>query len=203
MNSSNSSSSGDTLSYNDDSCDTDDDGGSTSEDKIKTILEKQLRIDRSVDKFLKKRMEATRSLMPNDFKSFDLPLARIKKIMKLDEQVQMISADVPVLLTKALEMFVGELAARSWISTEQGRRRTLQRPDVSAGVSQTDMFDFLIDIVPRDNRHPGPAYPNGMTSVDGINYQEIVQCPPATTTSSALPPEESAQPKIIKYLVDD
>ncbi|VDN58027.1 unnamed protein product [Dracunculus medinensis] len=84
----------------------------------------------------------------------ELPLARIKKIMKLDEDVrhQMISAEAPVLLAKAAELFIEELALRSWLHTEENKRKTLQKCDISQAVSRYDQFDFLIDIVPRDEK---------------------------------------------------
>lgn len=48
-----------------------------------------------------------------DFKNHnDLPLARIKRIMKSDEDVRMISAEAPVLFAKACEMFILELTLR-------------------------------------------------------------------------------------------
>ncbi|KAL5969864.1 Nuclear transcription factor Y subunit gamma [Taenia solium] len=90
----------------------------------------------------------------NSFKTQDLPLARIKKIMKLDDDVKtmMISAEAPILFAKAAELFIRELTLRAWLHTDRNRRRTLQRNDISMAVSygDTDQFDFLIDIVPRD-----------------------------------------------------
>ncbi|CAM6083230.1 unnamed protein product [Calypogeia fissa] len=86
----------------------------------------------------------------NDFKTHQLPLARIKKIMKADEDVRMISAEAPVLFAKACEMFILELTLRSWIHTEENKRRTLQKNDIAAAITRTDIFDFLVDIVPRD-----------------------------------------------------
>lgn len=47
-----------------------------------------------------------------------LPLARIKKIMKLDEDVKMISAEAPLLFAKATEIFIHELTLRAWLHTE-------------------------------------------------------------------------------------
>lgn len=61
-----------------------------------------------------------------DLKQQVLPLARIKKIMKLDEDVKMISAEAPLLFAKAAEIFIHELTLRSWIHTEDNKRRTLQ-----------------------------------------------------------------------------
>ncbi|XP_047341447.1 nuclear transcription factor Y subunit C-1-like [Impatiens glandulifera] len=86
----------------------------------------------------------------NDFKNHQLPLARIKKIMKADEDVRMISAEAPILFSKACELFILELTIRSWIHAEENKRRTLQKNDIAAAITRTDIFDFLVDIVPRD-----------------------------------------------------
>ncbi|XVF49620.1 hypothetical protein PTKIN_Ptkin04bG0028000 [Pterospermum kingtungense] len=86
----------------------------------------------------------------NDFKNHHLPLARIKKIMKADEDVRMISAEAPILFAKACELFILELTIRSWLHAEENKRRTLQKNDIAAAITRTDIFDFLVDIVPRD-----------------------------------------------------
>ncbi|KAK8798765.1 hypothetical protein WA158_007849 [Blastocystis sp. Blastoise] len=82
-----------------------------------------------------------------------LPMARIKKIMKTDESVRscMIGSEAPILLAKACEIFMRELTIRAWVHTEEGKRRTLQKMDISSAVSKSDTFDFLIDIVPRED----------------------------------------------------
>lgn len=85
-----------------------------------------------------------------EFKQHQLPLARIKKIMKSDEDVKMISAEAPVLFSKACELFILELTLRSWLHTEENKRRTLQRNDIAGAISRGDVLDFLLDIVPRD-----------------------------------------------------
>ncbi|XP_010913009.1 nuclear transcription factor Y subunit C-1 [Elaeis guineensis] len=85
-----------------------------------------------------------------DFKNHQLPLARIKKIMKADEDVRMISAEAPILFAKACELFILELTIRSWLHAEENKRRTLQKNDIAAAITRTDIFDFLVDIVPRD-----------------------------------------------------
>lgn len=89
-----------------------------------------------------------------DLKQQVLPLARIKKIMKLDEDVKMISAEAPLLFAKAAEIFIHELTLRAWIHTEDNKRRTLQRNDIAMAITKYDQFDFLIDIVPRDDIKP-------------------------------------------------
>ncbi|XRB00447.1 nuclear transcription factor Y subunit [Pycnococcus provasolii] len=123
---------------------------------------------------------------PNEFKNHQLPLARIKKIMKSDEDVRMISAEAPVLFAKACEMFILELTLRSWIHSEENKRRTLQRNDIAAAVTKTDIFDFLVDIVPRDEAKEGegaegdappparpaaPGMPGAAPPMDPMQYQ--------------------------------
>ncbi len=111
---------------------------------------------------------------PGDFKT-NLPLARIKKIMKSDDDVrqQMISSEVPALFAKACELFVLDLTTRAWLHTDNNNRRTLQRSDVTAAIARNEMFDFLIDIVPReevDNGEPQQrAY--DFTDVCSMSFQ--------------------------------
>ncbi|KAI5055618.1 hypothetical protein GOP47_0029139 [Adiantum capillus-veneris] len=107
-----------------------------------------------------------------DFKNHQLPLARIKKIMKADEDVKMISAEAPVLFAKACEMFTLELTLRSWMHAEENKRRTLQRNDIAAAITRTDIFDFLVDIVPRDEvKEDGlPVARAGLPPADAVPY---------------------------------
>ena len=84
---------------------------------------------------------------PSNFRNHVLPLARIKKIMKMDEDVKMICVETPLLISKACELFIIELAYRGWIHTIEENRRTLQRNDIAQAISQNDFYDFLLDIV--------------------------------------------------------
>ena len=84
---------------------------------------------------------------PENFKEHALPLARIKKIMKLDDEVKMISGESPILFSKACELFIIELAYKSWVHTLENNRRTLQRVDIANAISRNDFYDFLLDIV--------------------------------------------------------
>lgn len=84
-----------------------------------------------------------------DFRSHSLPFARIRKVMKTDEEVRMISAEAPVIFAKACEIFITEVTMRAWCASEAHKRRTLQRGDIAEALKQSDMFDFLIDVVPR------------------------------------------------------
>ncbi|SCV12496.1 related to Transcriptional activator HAP5 [Nakaseomyces glabratus] len=85
----------------------------------------------------------------DDFKSHSLPFARIRRVMKTDEEVKMISAEAPIIFAKACEVFITELTMRAWCVAEKHKRRTLQKADIAEALQMSDMFDFLIDIVPR------------------------------------------------------
>ncbi|KAG0670821.1 hypothetical protein C6P40_004079, partial [Pichia californica] len=97
----------------------------------------------------------------HDFKNHQLPLARIKKVMKTDEEVNMISAEAPILFAKGCDIFITELTMRAWIHAEENKRRTLQKSDIAAALQKSDMFDFLIDIVPREEEKPKRKNPTG------------------------------------------
>jgi hypothetical protein len=65
----------------------------------------------------------------------------------------MIAGETPILFSKACELFIIELAYRSWIHTLENNRRTLQRCDIANAISRTDFYDFLIDIVEESCRN--------------------------------------------------
>ncbi|KAF5773242.1 putative transcription factor Hap3/NF-YB family [Helianthus annuus] len=71
--------------------------------------------------------------------------------MKVDEDVRMISAEAPVIFARACEIFILELTLRSWNHTEENKMRTLQKNDIATAIARTGIFDFLVDIVPRED----------------------------------------------------
>ncbi|CAG9813665.1 unnamed protein product [Phaedon cochleariae] len=152
--------------------DSNEDKGETQcvDDQSQTQSEAQL----ALNQFWSKSMDEIRAIRVMDLKQQVLPLARIKKIMKLDEDVKMISAEAPLLFAKAAEIFIHELTLRAWIHTEDNKRRTLQRNDIAMAITKYDQFDFLIDIVPRDDikptkvREEGPS--RSSTNPDQVHY---------------------------------
>lgn len=97
--------------------------------------------------------------------------------MKLDEDVKMISAEAPLLFAKAAEIFIHELTLRAWIHTEDNKRRTLQKNDIAMAITKYDQFDFLIDIVPRDEVKPPPVKkePETKTIINSDQVQYYLQ----------------------------
>ena len=83
-----------------------------------------------------------------DFKKHnDLPIARIKRIMKSDQDVRMISAETPVIFARACEMFIMDITIRSTQYAEYDNERlVLTKKSILDTIKNTDIFDFLMEI---------------------------------------------------------
>lgn len=117
--------------------------------------------------------------------------------MKLDENAKMIAAEAPLLFAKACEIFIQELTLRAWIHTEDNKRRTLQRSDIATAISRYDQFDFLIDIVPREDIKPrkesestkSPAQPSEQVQYYlhlAQQHQQTIQNPTPNTATTIV-----------------
>ncbi|KAL3425781.1 CCAAT-binding factor complex subunit [Phlyctema vagabunda] len=134
----------------------------------------------------------------HDYKLHQLPLARIKKVMKADPEVKMISAEAPILFAKGCDIFITELTMRAWIHAEENKRRTLQRSDIASALAKSDMFDFLIDIVPREEAAshakrttgPGAAPPQPATGAAQIPTQHPSMPQPNHPAQHPMPPPD-------------
>jgi len=80
------------------------------------------------------------------FRNSKLPLARIKKLMKMDEKLKMISAEAPILFSKICEI-IQEVTLRAWTIVDFHKRRTVQKQDILEALKKSDMYDFLIDLI--------------------------------------------------------
>ena len=89
----------------------------------------------------------------------------------------MISGEAPVLMSKACELLIKDLSFRAWRHTERNRRRTLQRQDLHAAVGESEVYDFLIDIVPRVST-PKTSGPN---PTDAAAAAAAAMAPPMPT----------------------
>ncbi|KAF8582456.1 histone-fold-containing protein [Ramaria rubella] len=109
-----------------------------------------------------------------DFRHPPLPLARIKKVMKSDPDVRMIAADAPIIFCKACEIFIAEMTARAFIVADSNKRRTLSRSDIARAIAKSDQFDFLIDILPREDPMPNqqPYNASGSSNKRGKKKEE-------------------------------
>ena len=86
----------------------------------------------------------------------------------------MISAEAPILFAKACEIFIIELTHRAWLYTDESGRKTIQKNDIASSVGSNDNFDFLIDIIPRDDYNRTENYKRAIFLIFPTNlYLEI------------------------------
>nr|KYP72845.1 Nuclear transcription factor Y subunit C-1 [Cajanus cajan] len=74
-----------------------------------------------------------------NFKTPNMPLSRIRKIMKADE--------------------------------DENKKKTLQKSDIASAITKNDMFDFLVDIFPRDDKLEHADIPRrGTAPIENVPY---------------------------------
>jgi histone H3/H4 len=76
-----------------------------------------------------------------------IPASRIKKIMQADEDVGKIALPVPLLVSKALELFLQNLCDRTCEITLQRGAKTISAAHLKQCVQRFNVFDFLQEIV--------------------------------------------------------
>jgi DNA-directed RNA polymerase I subunit RPA43 len=78
-----------------------------------------------------------------------LPLGRVKKIMRVDRDINKVTAEASLLIAAATELFLGSLAAGSHAAATQRGRRGLRATDVRAAArAHRPTADFLLDCLP-------------------------------------------------------
>ncbi|XP_042391408.1 dr1-associated corepressor-like [Zingiber officinale] len=75
------------------------------------------------------------------------PASRIKKIMQADEDVGKIAMAVPLLVSKALELFLQDLCDRTYEITLQRGAKTLNSSHLKQCVKTYSAYDFLTGVV--------------------------------------------------------
>ncbi|KAF2143624.1 uncharacterized protein K452DRAFT_193232, partial [Aplosporella prunicola CBS 121167] len=83
--------------------------------------------------------------------SVSLPLARVKKIINADEDIQACSANAAFAIAVATEEFVYYLTeqAHRMAKAEKKPKRSLGYQHVQAAISRLDNLEFLTDVVPK------------------------------------------------------
>ena len=84
-----------------------------------------------------------KSSEPPAEKLHQFPLGRVKHIMKLDPEVNLASQDAVFLITKALELFVENLAIEAYSYTAQSKKKTIAKNDVEKAIDAVDALAFL------------------------------------------------------------
>ncbi|KAF7318015.1 CBFD-NFYB-HMF domain-containing protein [Mycena chlorophos] len=85
--------------------------------------------------------------MKNKNKQTKFPVARIKKIMQKDEEVGKVAQATPIVISKALELFLGLIIDEaSKVTVERGSKK-VEAYHLKHAVVTTEMLDFLKELV--------------------------------------------------------
>lgn len=75
------------------------------------------------------------------------PAARIKKIMQSDEDIGKVAQATPVVVGRALEIFMANLVEAAILEARTAGVRRIAASHIRAAVEDTEQFDFLVDVV--------------------------------------------------------
>ncbi|KAG0214502.1 hypothetical protein BGX28_001956 [Mortierella sp. GBA30] len=120
------------------------------------------------------------------------PVARIKKIMQMDEDVGKVAQATPILISKALELFMQSLIDEACMETRAKNAKRLTAAHLKKTILDKDQFDFLRDIVenvadPQGGSGSGAAATEegSSSSSSGSNQNQA-----SSTNSSSMKMEE-------------
>ncbi|EAU83488.1 hypothetical protein CC1G_04744 [Coprinopsis cinerea okayama7 len=85
--------------------------------------------------------------MKNKNKATKFPVARIKKIMQKDEEVGKVAQATPIVISKALELFLNLIIEESHKVTAERGSKKVEAYHLKHAVETTEMLDFLKEIV--------------------------------------------------------
>ncbi|RDB21733.1 DNA polymerase epsilon subunit C [Hypsizygus marmoreus] len=85
--------------------------------------------------------------MKNKNKQTKFPVARIKKIMQKDEEVGKVAQATPIVISKALELFLGLIIEEAHKVTSERGAKKIEAYHLKHAVDTTEMLDFLKEIV--------------------------------------------------------
>ena len=76
-------------------------------------------------------------------KLFRFPQGRIKQIMKVDPEVNMVNGEAIFLVNKAVEEFIQCLAVESYHHTASSKKKTIMKDHVLTAIESNDELAFL------------------------------------------------------------
>ncbi|NP_001089215.1 uncharacterized protein LOC734262 [Xenopus laevis] len=132
--------------------------------------------------------------MPSKKKKYNarFPPARIKKIMQTDEEIGKVAAPVPVIISRALELFLESLLKKTCHVTQSRSAKTMTTSHLKQCIELEQQFDFLKDLVAtvpdiqgdaednhtegervsRRSRKPGSSRKNGGSTMKGKDKKQ-------------------------------
>lgn len=75
------------------------------------------------------------------------PAARIKKIMQSDEEIGKVAQATPIIVGRALEIFMANLVEGSLLEAKKQGVKRITASHVKSAIENTEQFDFLVEAV--------------------------------------------------------
>jgi histone H3/H4 len=75
------------------------------------------------------------------------PHARVKRIIKTDPDVKLVSAEAIALISKSTELFLEEFATQCHQQSTLANRKTIQYKDLVVSTLELEQFDFLQEVL--------------------------------------------------------
>ncbi|VAI89263.1 unnamed protein product [Triticum turgidum subsp. durum] len=132
---------------------------------------------RAVDGFWRERQEEMEATA--DFNDRILPMARLKRLIRAEEDGMMIAADTPAYLAKLCELFVQELAVRAWACAQSHHRRIILESDIAEAIAFTQSgTDFAGENSAAETiaSPPPPAGPAGAVALPTVHPAAYYLC---------------------------
>ncbi|KAK9504138.1 hypothetical protein O3M35_010540 [Rhynocoris fuscipes] len=76
-------------------------------------------------------------------KLVDLPLSRVKQIIKMDPDVSLVSTEAVFLIAKSAELFIANLSKHAYVFTSGAHKKTLQKKDIDSAIESLNELFFL------------------------------------------------------------
>ncbi|XP_035933484.1 dr1-associated corepressor isoform X3 [Halichoerus grypus] len=113
--------------------------------------------------------------MPSKKKKYNarFPPARIKKIMQTDEEIGKVAAAVPVIISRALELFLESLLKKACQVTQSRNAKTMTTSHLKQCIELEQQFDFLKDLVASVPDMQGDGEDNHMDGDKGTRRMSL------------------------------
>lgn len=106
---------------------------------------------------------------------YRLPLARIRRLIKLDPQVSSVSSDAVSLASVATEMFCEHLAKQASIYADREKRKTILYKDVCKAINSDERLGWAKEIVPEAITFAKALEAQKKVSEETDTLQEVTQ----------------------------
>uniref|UniRef100_A0A8R1DIY4 CBFD_NFYB_HMF domain-containing protein n=1 Tax=Caenorhabditis japonica TaxID=281687 RepID=A0A8R1DIY4_CAEJA len=109
-----------------------------------------------------------------DLVKTQLPIGRVKKVVRMNPDVEMVNSEALQLLAKAAELFIKELSNASNQYACQEKRKTVQTKDIDKAIQKNWQFAFLEDALDGwPKSEPKKRQKGGTSSQETIHEQDV------------------------------